>query len=439
MNPSPAFRSLAAAVAVSLLASCVTTNLPPISSAGEGFEPLDDEVKLWEMSRAEEEKLLAEAALYDDPLLEEYLAGIVERLDPEGMAANRHLDYRVRVLAAPTLNAFAYPHGSIYVHTGLLARMETEDQLATVFGHEMSHVEYRHMLRHRRAAQNRAVALGVASVAAAVVLAHETGDAIEEGEWGRAATIDVFGDLLVGLGLQLAFLAAVNGYGRDLELEADEHGFTRLVDAGYRAGEAPRMYETLMAEAKGDSGKVETFFFGSHPQLTQRVANAEGFVARQRAAAGGAAEEEPAEPPYDESTFHRRLRAVVRDNAALNLEIGRLDLAEKDLARAVEWLPEDPETHRLLARLRLAQAEAGDDDQKLERRGEALAELREAIRLDADLAAAHRDLGLLLYADGDLTAACREFRYYAELAPDAADESRFRDYVRELEADGACP
>ncbi|HEX2163096.1 MAG TPA: M48 family metallopeptidase, partial [Thermoanaerobaculia bacterium] len=265
-----AVRGAAAALVASLLTACVSTDLPPISSGGAQFTPLADEVALWEESRAEEDLLLGEVAVIDDPLLEGYLAGVVARLEPPGMAANPELDYRVRVVADTGVNAFAYPHGSLYVHSGLLARLDNEDQLATVLGHEMSHVEYRHMLRHRRAAQNRAVALSVAAAAAAVAIAGEKADAWRAGDWGRAAAIDVVGELFVGLGLQLAFLAAVNGYGRELEDEADRGGLEKLAAAGYRPEEAPKMYETLLAAAGPPSGKAATFFFGSHPRLTER-------------------------------------------------------------------------------------------------------------------------------------------------------------------------
>ena len=45
------------------------------------------------------------------------------------------------------LNAFAYPNGMIYIHTGLLARMDSEDQLAAVLAHELTHCTQRHALK----------------------------------------------------------------------------------------------------------------------------------------------------------------------------------------------------------------------------------------------------------------------------------------------------
>lgn len=426
---STAFRATALATLLLVAASCATTQLPPISASGAGFEPLPDELELWEQARAEERQLLAEAVLYDDPLLEDYLGEVVARLTPPGMAANPAVSYRVRILQDPTLNAFAYPHGSLYVHTGLLARMDNEAQLATVLAHEMTHVEERHMLRYQRSAHNKQIGLTVAAVTAAVILAGEQGDAYGEGNWRKGATIGVLSDLLLGLGLQLAFLASVNGYGRDLELAADYGGFAKLAAVGYDAGEAPEVYAALLEE-RGDSSKLEGFFFGSHPRLTERIASARLWLGEHPAADRPG----PAATPAGDEDFARRIRPVVRDDAGLNIELGRLALAEAELGQALGWMPEDPQTHFLLARLRLAQAEAepspGARDAYFD---DAEVALREAIRLDPDRPPAHRELGVLLHRRDRPEGACIAFRHYLELAPEAEDAQRIRDYLLELQ------
>lgn len=448
--PTRASRPLAAALVACLLAACATTDLPPISAGGADFAPLADEVELWQESRAEEDVLLGVVDLYDDPLLDDYLATVASRLEPPGMAANPALDVRVQVIADTDLNAFAYPHGAIYVHSGLLARLDNEDQLATVLGHEMSHVEYRHMLRHRRAAHNRAVALSVAAVAAAVVIAGEEAEAWHDGDWGKAAAIDAVGELFVGVGLQLAFLAAVNGYGRDLEIEADRGGFAKLEAAGYRAEEAPKMYGSLLAAAGPENGKAATFFFGSHPRLSERIESAQAWADGRSASNGGPpaaaapaevppAETLPAEAPPGDDEFRRRVGPLVRENGVLHLEAGRLAEAERDLLRAAEWRPDDPASHSEIGRLRLAQADAAaDDDGRRALRAQAAQAFREAIRLDADHAPAHRHLGLLLHLEGDLAAACRSLAHYLELAPDAGDAPEVEELWSDLAAAGAC-
>lgn len=425
-------RAVALVTLSAFLAACATTQLPPISAAGPAFEPLPEERGLWADARAEEQKLLSEARVYQDPLLVDYLEDLVAGLTPPAMAANPEVRYRVTVIEDPTLNAFAYPHGSIYVHTGLLARMENEAQLATVLGHEMTHVENRHMLRYQRAARNRQIALTALAVTAAVVVAGETGEAVEKGDYGRAARLEVLSDLLLNLGLTLAFVAAVNGYGRDLEDEADEGSFAKLAAAGYDPAEAPKVYQAL-AEDRGDPGKVEAFFFGSHPRLASRIANAQAWVAGHPGVV--------ADPSLgDESRFARRIRPVVRDDARLNLELGRLEMAEGELDKVLDWMPEDPEAWRLQAELRLAQEDLEQDPAAQEvLRGQAKDAFYEAIRLDPDRPDPHRDLGLVLYGEGDYRGACRELGFYVELAPDDAEDLvRVRDYVMELTRDGSC-
>jgi cytochrome c-type biogenesis protein CcmH/NrfG len=130
---------------------------------------------------------------------------------------------------------------------------------------------------------------------------------------------------------------------------------------------------------------------------------------------------------------------VVRDDARLNLELGRLRIAESQLERARAWMPEDPETFYLTARLRLAQADGEAEQDAAVLREEAEWALREALRIAPDHAEAHRELGLLLYQRGELAAACEEFRGYTAFASHAGDAGRVRDYVRELEWEGHCP
>ena len=425
MRKHPFTRTVAVAALVSLIVSCVPTRLPPISASGAAFEPKRDERRLWERAREEERKLLKEVEVYQDPLLVDYLDGIVGRLNTEGMAANPELSYRVTVIEEPTLNAFAYPHGSMYVHTGLLARMQNEDQLATVLGHEMTHVEGRHMLRWQRSARNKQIGLGVASIVAAVIIAGEEGEALERGDYGRAARIRVLSDVLVGLGLTLAILASINGYGRDLEREADLGAFDKLARAGYDLREAPEVYRRLQDDG-GDRGKLETFFFGSHPKLANRVENAEQWLESHPAPAATRA--------GNPGEFARRIRPVIRDDARLNMDLGRLKLAEQQLLRAMELMPEDPEAHFLLGRLRQMQLEAEKDgERRAGLRREAEAGFREAIRLDPERPGPHRELGLLAYRAKDFATACVQFRHYVDLAPKAEDAGRIRDYILELE------
>jgi len=436
MRYSGPIRSTALATLLLVLSSCVATQLPPISSQGRSFKPLSDETRLWEQGRDEEAKLLDHVKLYGDPVLESHLARVVARLNPPGMAANPEIRYRVRVVEDPSLNAFAYPHGTIYIHTGLLARMENEDELATVLGHEMSHVEGRHMLRYQRTVHNRQVGITVATIAAAVALAVAEGDALDSGDWGKASVLDAFGQVVVGLGLELAFTASVNGYGRDLESEADEGGFRKMSAAGYDLRQAPKVYQVLLDD-RGEPKRMEAFFFGSHPRLSERIADTKKYLAAHPVA-NVALRTPPAEPLEDPDAFARLLRPVIRDDARLNLDLGRLKIAEGEIERARALSPEDPETHFLRGRLRLAQATAAGPVNRRQLRRQAEDSFLQSIELDPRRAAPHRELGILLYERDQLADACLQLRRYAELAPEADDLDHVEDRIQDLERDGHC-
>jgi len=67
-------------------------------------------------------------------------------------------------------------------------------------------------------------------------------------------------------------VAAVNGFGRELEREADEVGLERTAAAGYDPRQGPRVFELLKDDPRGRL-PMEIFFFGSHPRLDERIAD----------------------------------------------------------------------------------------------------------------------------------------------------------------------
>ena len=61
--------------------------------------------------------------------------------------------YRFQVADAEDINAFAVPTGYIFVTSGLLEALETEEELAAILAHEIAHVESRHSYRMWRNTQ----------------------------------------------------------------------------------------------------------------------------------------------------------------------------------------------------------------------------------------------------------------------------------------------
>src|SRR5439155_144822 len=146
---------LAGVLVISLLAGCASTNVPPMGYQGQPYRPAADERQLWSDAEREEEKLAKLGKSWDDPLLEEYLSSVAAKLVPEEARQAGAPAVRIVVLKDPTLNAFTMPNGKVYVHTGLLSRLQNESQLAMILGHEVTHVTNRHALKFNRDPRNK--------------------------------------------------------------------------------------------------------------------------------------------------------------------------------------------------------------------------------------------------------------------------------------------
>jgi predicted Zn-dependent protease len=421
--------SVAWVVIVTLLAAaCASRTVAPIGAGGQPFKPEADERALWAKAEKEEEALLKKTKPYDDPLLEEYLARIGDRLTPDEVRTAGGPGFKFGVVRDPTLNAFAMPNGRVYVHTGLLSRLDNEAQLATILGHEMTHVTHRHALSFQRDAQNKQILYTVLAVAASIGVAVAAGSRARSGDYVGAAVIGQTANAILGLGLQLATVAAINGYGRDLERDADQGGMENLVRAGYDPREAPKVFALLRSESK-DRGSLETFFFGSHPRLTERIETTNELLRTRYAAAA-------ASPTaiVDTEDFQLRMRSVVRENAYEDIRAGRFAVAQRQLDRVLAITPRDPVAHVYYGDLhRLQSQRAREATQKSQSAALALASYEKAVALDPTLPEPYRQLGFLYYQQKDNARAREAFQKYLALKPDANDARRIKEYMVELD------
>ena len=410
-----------------LVPACASRNVPPIGHAGQPFKPEPDEVALWNQADKEEQELLKKNKPYDDPMLEEYLGKIGDQLLPDNVRAAGGPGYRFGVIRDPTLNAFAMPNGRIYVHTGMLAQVQNESQLATILGHEMTHVSNRHALKFTRDAQTKQILYTVAAIAASIGVAAAAGS-MSKGNPVGGAVLSQTANAILGLGLQLATIAAINGYGRDLEREADVEGLDRMVRAGYDPKEAPKVF-ALLKNSSGDRGSLETFFFGSHPRLQERIDITQDLVQTKYAAAAGSSS-----VVVNSDEFELRMRTVVRDNARMDIAAGRFPLAQKQLDRVLAITPKDPVTHLYYGDLYRLQAQRAKSTlDKAELAHKAMESYRRSVQLDPQAPEPYRQLGLLYYQQRLPDRAREAFSQYLALKPDAPDAKRIKEYIVELD------
>ncbi len=384
LHLSPA-RPAAGALALLLAAGCATVNKPPVTSPDFAME--DEERAIWKEAAQEQERLDAGGDVLEDPALEAYLMAVAHKLEPP--AAWKVVPFRIRVIRNFRPNAFALPNGAVYVHTGMLARMESEAELATLLGHEMTHATHRHAVREQASATNWSAAmLGF-----------------------NAATLG----LVTPLGA-LAAGAAVSGHGRSLEREADQVGLELVAAAGYDVTEAPKLFEHLLAWVKTDKEEEEetSFFFASHPRLEERIESFQDLLAsRYRDRAGGTRAAE---------VFRQKTLRAVLANARLDVKAGRLDAARKDAGRVLAVDPRSGAAYSVLGDA----ARQREDGAGL---AEAVGHYRHAVQLEPRLGEAWRGLGLALFKKGDRKGARPAFARYLELEPAAADRGHIKDYL----------
>jgi predicted Zn-dependent protease len=212
----------------------------------------EEEIQLGRQVHAQ---VLRDYRVYRDEKLHEYVREVGSRLT--AVSERPDLDYTFTVLDSAEVNAFAVPGGYIYVTRGMLTYLNSEAQLASVLGHEIGHITGRH------AARSQGNAGLTNALSALFAIATRLPGAAELGS-------------LAGTVLQ-------RGYGRGLELEADESGARYLAAAGYDPKAMIEVFSTLkdqeafeleQAEAEERDPRVYHGLFSTHPKADTRLQQA---------------------------------------------------------------------------------------------------------------------------------------------------------------------
>ncbi len=198
----------------------------------------------------------------DDPVLADYVQSVWQPLLVAARARgdltpelDERFAWHIMLGRDRTVNAFALPGGYLGVNLGLLAVVNSRDELASVLGHELSHVTQRHISRliARDSAQTP-------WLIGAMIL----------GALAASKSPDAASALMVG-GQAVAAQSQLN-FSRDMEREADRIGFGVMTQAGFEAAGFVTMFDKLQQAARlNDSGGYP--YLRSHPLTTERMAD----------------------------------------------------------------------------------------------------------------------------------------------------------------------
>ena len=224
----------------------------------------DPEVK--EGREATEEMLKSGMKLVKDPALVarverigKKLADIADVTQMDATYGSSKLvpyQYHFYIVDDPDVNAFSLPGGYIFINKGLLNYVQSDDELAAVIGHEITHASHHHVsnLEHEESKINTQMALGVLASFLLHVPAYDAANLMQ--------------------GAQLLAIQKVNGFGQNAERDADHGGIILAEKAGYN----PVGMLTFMERLKRDQKlrpDVELGIFRTHPPEQERADNAE--------------------------------------------------------------------------------------------------------------------------------------------------------------------
>jgi len=232
------------------------TALAGCSADALGGLNLVPEAEIRRMGEITWQRTLAETEVSRDPQADARVRGVVERIVQANGLGGRA--WEVAVFEDPSPNAFALPGGYIGVHTGLLRIAETDDELATVIGHEIGHVTADHSAERVNA--QAASEVGVQVLGAAL-------------GGGNPAQADMIAGLL-GAG---AAYGLILPYSRDQELEADAVGVRYMDRAGYDPAAALDFWQGMRRASRGGAPPE---FLSTHPSDERRISRLRELVAR---------------------------------------------------------------------------------------------------------------------------------------------------------------
>ncbi len=229
------FRLIAALLVILFLPSCGNFNAFPESS----------DVELGQQAAAQfEDASMAGGPVVDsasNPAAYQYLRGIVNRILDGGQVKYRQtFAWRIRIINNDKIqNAVCLPGGFIYVYSGLIKYLDSEDQLAGVLAHEIAHADLRHGTEQLTKQYGIGLLISIATGGSPDLITQVVGN-------------------LVSL-----------GFSRSDESEADMKSVDYLYATAYDARGTARFFEKMIKEENRGSEPPE--FISTHPNSEHRV------------------------------------------------------------------------------------------------------------------------------------------------------------------------
>ena len=313
--------------------------------------------------------------LVEDPVVVDYVNRVGQKI--LAVMPQQPFKYQFYVVQQDVYNAFATPAGHIFIYTGLLAAMESEEELAGILAHEICHVSGRHISEKIERAKN-INKMAMAGMIAGILL-------------GVAGAGDAGAAMIMGsqAGAQSMMLA----HSRGNEEESDQIGLTTLYRAGYRGEGMVTMFEKIRSKTWFGADDIPSYVM-THPAVESRIGDINRRVQNFNRKYG--------QPPLVDP------KPFVRMHTRLQTEYGDPNMVLHQYRQAYEKDPDDPLVNYQYGKIlgRTGQREA------------AIKHLKKALAarpLDGDILT---DLGKLYFYEGQYDQAIRILEGAVETSSD---------------------
>jgi predicted Zn-dependent protease len=234
---------------------CHADGLPDLGdSSQEMISPLQER-QIGEQSMYQ---IRADKAYVDDAEIADYLNQLGSLLvanSPEPA-----MEFEFFSINDTAINAFAMPGGFVGVNTGLILLADNESELASVLGHEISHVTQHHFAR-MIAGQKYDSLAALATIAVAILAARNN---------PQAATAAI-------LGAEGGVIQRQLNFTRANEQEADRIGIATLQKSGFDTRAMPAFFERMQRATRLIEGNTPTYL-RTHPITAERIADVDNRI-----------------------------------------------------------------------------------------------------------------------------------------------------------------
>ncbi|MFY9719993.1 MAG: M48 family metalloprotease [Candidatus Cybelea sp.] len=198
------------------------------------------------LGQSEDQQIVSGSVIETDPLLNAYVNGVASNL--WNQVQRKDVPYSIKIIKDSQINSFATVGGFVYVYEGLIDFVQSDDELASVIGHETGHIERRHVLTASSKAEILNILFGIASMFSPII--YELGGLAEAGLMAKVS--------------------------REDEIQADRYGLQLMSRAGYD----PESMVTMMAHLgvlENEHSDAVTKYLEDHPDPAARVSHLMGY------------------------------------------------------------------------------------------------------------------------------------------------------------------